>query len=54
MAGVGFMIILPELLRFVGLPDAIAANLREIIYGVLLIVLIYMKPKGLAGAYAIK
>ena len=54
MAGVGFMIIFPELLRFVGLPDAIAANLREIIYGVLLIVLIYMKPKGLAGAYAIK
>ena len=54
MAGVCFMIILPELLRFVGLPDAIAANLREIIYGVLLIVLVYMKPKGLAGAYAIK
>ena len=54
MAGVAFMIILPELLRFVGLPDAVAANLREIIYGVLLIVLIYMKPKGLAGAYAIK
>ncbi len=54
MAGVAFMVILPELLRFVGLPDAVAANLREIIYGVLLIVLIYMKPKGLAGAYAIK
>ena len=48
------MIVLPELLRFVGLPDAVAANLREIIYGVLLIVLVYMKPKGLAGAYAVK
>lgn len=54
MAGVAFMIILPELLRFVGLPDAVAANLREIIYGLLLIFLIYMKPKGLAGSYAIK
>ncbi len=32
MAGVAFMIILPELLRFVGLPDAVAANLREILY----------------------
>ena len=54
MSGVVFMIVLPELLRFVGLPDAVAANLREIIYGVLLIVLVYMKPKGLAGAYAVK
>ena len=54
MSGVVFMIILPELLRFVGLPDTIAANLREIIYGVMLIVLMYVNPKGLEGAYAIK
>lgn len=54
MAGVAFMIILPEVLRFVGLPDAVAANLREIIYGVMLGVIVYTKPKGLAGAYAIK
>jgi len=54
MAGVAFMIILPEVLRFVGLPDAVAANLREIIYGVMLVVIVYTKPKGLAGAYAIK
>lgn len=54
MSGVALMILLPEVLRFVGLPDAVAANLREIIYGVLLIVLVYIKPKGLAGAYAIR
>ena len=54
MAGVAFMIILPEVLRFVGLPDAVAANLREIIYGVMLVVIVYTQPKGLAGAYAIK
>ena len=54
MAGVTFMIILPEVLRFVGLPDSVAANLREIIYGVMLVVIVYTKPKGLAGAYAIK
>lgn len=54
MAGVAFMIIFPEVLRFVGLPDTVAANVREILYGVLLIVLMYVKPKGLAGAYAIK
>lgn len=54
MAGVAFMIILPEVLRFMGLPDAVAANLREIIYGVMLVVIVYTKPKGLAGAYAVK
>lgn len=54
MSGVGLMIIMPEVLRFVGLPDAVAANLREIIYGILLIALMYMKPKGMAGVYAIK
>ena len=54
MAGVVFMIVVPELLRFVGFPDTVAANLREILYGVLLIVLMYIKPKGMAGAYAIK
>ena len=54
LCGVAFMIILPELLRFVGLPDAVAANLREILYGVMLIVLMYVKPKGLGGTYAVK
>jgi len=32
-----FMVLLPELLRFVGLPDSVAANMRQIIYGVILI-----------------
>ena len=54
MAGVTFMIVLPEVLRFVGFPDSVAANLREIVYGVMLIVIVFVKPKGLAGAYAIK
>lgn len=52
--GVVLMLLLPEALRFVGLPDVVAANLREIIYGTLLIVLMYCMPKGLAGSYAVK
>ena len=32
-----FLTLLPEILRFIGLPNSIAANLRQIIYGVLLI-----------------
>ena len=54
LCGVLFMLILPEVMRFVGLPDAIAANMREIIYGLLLIVLMYFRPRGLAGEYAVK
>ena len=52
--GVLFMLLLPEILRFVGMPDAIAANMREIIYGILLILLMYLRPQGIAGAYAVK
>lgn len=32
-----FMVLLPEILRFVGFPDSIAANMRQIIYGILLV-----------------
>jgi branched-chain amino acid transport system permease protein len=32
-----FMVLLPEILRFVGLPDSIAANLRQIFYGLCLV-----------------
>jgi len=40
-----FMILLPELLRFIGLPDSIGANLRQIIYGVILVALVIFQEK---------
>jgi len=40
-----FMVLLPELLRFVGLPDSIAANMRQIIYGLILIGVIVWQEK---------
>lgn len=49
LVGTAVMLLLPEILRFVGLPDAVAANVREIIYGVLLAVLMLLRPQGLAG-----
>ena len=52
--GVLVMLLLPEMLRFMGLPDAIAANVREIIYGLILVLLMYWRPKGLAGDFALK
>ena len=52
--GVIVMILLPEALRFVGMPNTIAPNVREIIYGFALVFLMYWRPKGLAGDYAVR
>lgn len=45
------LILLPEALRFVGFPDDIAAQMRQVVYGVLLIVLMLFRPQGLVGEY---
>ena len=54
IAGAAVVVVLPELLRFVGLPDAVAANLRQIIYGTTLIVLMFVRPQGLFGNIKLK
>lgn len=50
--GAVFVIILPEILRFVGMPDAIAANMRQIIYGLALVIIMFVRPQGLLGEKA--
>jgi branched-chain amino acid transport system permease protein len=49
--GAVFVVVLPEALRFVGMPDSVAANMRMIIYGLTLIVLMMFRSQGLAGEY---
>ncbi len=49
--GAAFVVVLPEALRFVGMPDSIAANMRMIIYGLILILLMMFRRQGLAGDY---
>lgn len=51
LIGTAFMIILPELLRFVGIPDTIAPNIRQMIYGSILVLLMLKRPQGIAGEY---
>jgi len=51
LIGAIFMIILPEALRFLGLPNTIAPNVRQIIYGLALIVLMKYRVQGIAGEY---
>lgn len=51
LVGAVVLVTLPEALRFVGLPSSVAANLRQIIYGSLLVVMILFRPRGLVGKY---
>lgn len=51
LSGVVFLIILPEALRFLGLPDTIAPNVRQMIYGALIIFLMRKRPQGIWGEY---
>ena len=43
------LIILPEALRFLGMPTNIAANMRQIIYGLALVVMMFRFSKGFGG-----
>lgn len=52
--GAAFVIFLPEILRFVGLPDSIAAEIRQIIYGLALVLIMYYRPQGLMGKIVMK
>jgi branched-chain amino acid transport system permease protein len=49
--GAAVLVILPELLRFVGMPSSIAAPLRQMIYGLLLVILMLKRPQGIVGKY---
>jgi branched-chain amino acid transport system permease protein len=40
------LVILPEALRFLGMPSNIAANMRQIIYGLALVVMMFKFSKG--------
>jgi branched-chain amino acid transport system permease protein len=49
--GTVLLLFLPEALRFLGMPDAIAANMRQVIYGLVIIVMLRFRPQGLYGEY---
>jgi branched-chain amino acid transport system permease protein len=51
LVGAAVLVTLPEALRFIGLPSAVAANLRQIMYGGLLVIMMMFRPRGLMGKY---
>ena len=40
------LVVLPEVLRFIGMPDNIAANMRQIIYGLALVIMMFKYSIG--------
>jgi len=50
IAGAVFVILIPELLRFAGFPDEIAAPFKQILFGLILIIVMRYRPNGIMGA----
>ena len=53
LVGAVFLIAMPEALRFVGLPATVAANIRQVLYGALLMLLMVLRPQGFLGRYGL-
>lgn len=51
IVGTILLLLIPEILRFLRIPDSVAANVRQMIYAVLLIVFMRIRPEGIAGVY---
>lgn len=49
-----FLVLLPEALRFIGMPDSIAANMRQIIYGLILVVIMMTGKNGVKELFLFK
>jgi len=52
--GAVVLVLLPELLRFVGMPSSVAANVRQILYGAALVACMIWRPQGLIGEYSFR
>lgn len=51
VAGAAFYVLLPELLRFLQLPDAAAPHVRMMVYAAVLIAVVLYRPNGFFGTY---
>jgi branched-chain amino acid transport system permease protein len=54
LAGALVLIAIPEILRFLSIPDSVAANVRLLIYGLLLVIMMHARPQGLFGSYRLE
>jgi len=49
LVGAALLVTLPEALRFLGMPSAVAANMRQILYGALLVLFMLFRPQGIVA-----
>jgi len=52
LVGTVALVVAPEALRFLKIPDAIAAPFRQILYGLLLVLFVRFRPQGLIGEHS--
>ena len=53
LAGAAILLLIPEVLRFMHIPDAVAAEIRVMLYGLMLVLIVRFKPEGVAGDYKV-
>jgi len=49
VAGALLLVVVPEVLRFIGIPSAVAGSLRQMLFGLLLVIVVMFRPAGLVG-----
>lgn len=53
LAGAAILLLIPEILRFMNIPDAVAAEIRVMLYGLMLVLIVRFMPEGVAGDYKV-
>lgn len=53
LVGTVVLVVLPEALRWIGLPGSVVGNVRQILYGILLILFMIFRPRGALGRHDI-
>jgi len=51
--GAALLILIPEALRFAHFPHSILAEMQQIIYGLILVLLMFFRPQGILGKFKI-
>ena len=54
LVGAFILLAVPEALKFLAIPDSVAAPMRQILYGALLMVFMFVRPEGILGRARVK
>lgn len=54
LVGAFILLAVPEILKFLAIPDTVAAPMRQILYGALLILFMFVRPEGILGRKRMK